>query len=52
MSVDEVSQTRRIKGFKVTVAREGPMGLIASKVIDREIKAFLDRIERALEASE
>lgn len=52
MSVDEVSQTRKIEGFNVTVTRDGPMGLIASKVIDKNIGAFLDRIERALKVIE
>ena len=49
MSIDEVSQTRKIKGFKVTVTKEGPMGLIASKSIAQDVGAFLDKIERALE---
>lgn len=49
MSVDEVSQTRKIKGFKVTVTREGPMGLIASKAEAKDVDVFLDKIERALE---
>lgn len=48
MSVDKVSQTRKIEGFEVRATRRGPMGLIASKVIDKEIKVFLDRLERLL----
>lgn len=49
MSVDEVSETRKIKGFKVTVTKDGPMGIIASKSIAKDVGAFLDKIERALE---
>ena len=48
MSVDKISQTRKIEGFEVKVTRRGPMGFIASKVIDEDIKVFLDRVEKAL----
>lgn len=49
MSVEEVSQTRKIKGYKVTVTREGPIRVIALKLVDKNIEAILDKIERALE---
>ena len=49
MSVEEVSQTREIKGYKVTVTREGPIRVIAVKLADKNIEAFLDKIEKALE---
>ena len=49
MSVDEVEQTRTIEGFEITIKRYGPMGIIASNIVAKEISAFIDKIERALE---
>jgi len=48
MSVEKISQKRKIEGFEVVVTRKGPMGIIASKVIAKEIENFLDRIEKGL----
>ena len=45
MSVDSVKERRKINGFYVTVCRKGPMGIIASEVIEDEITEFLDLIE-------
>ena len=49
MSVEEVSETRKIKGFKVTVTREGPIRVTAVKTVTKDVESFLDRIEKGLE---
>ena len=49
MSVESVSQRRNICGFIVKVTRKGPMGIIASNVIAKEVKDFLDKFEKLLE---
>jgi hypothetical protein len=45
MSIEEISETRDIKGFIVTVTLKGPMGNIASKILAKDITEFLDKIE-------
>lgn len=52
MSVEEVSETRKIEGFEVTVTREGPILMSTLKTVTKDIGVFLDRIEKALEAIE
>lgn len=45
MSIDEIAETRVIQGFVVKVSLKGPMGLVASKMLGKDIAEFLDKIE-------
>ena len=48
MSIEDVSQTRTIQGFEVTVKRYGPMQILAAVIITKQIEALMDRIEKTL----